>query len=105
MALKKTKTTKAGYDVEYWRVSPSIHVDMVDRTATTVILPYKDAAARLAKRPTIRLSSGDIEGYELVRQVEIGGADFEAAIVTGELRDAMYAQLKKKDFFVGSEDV
>ena len=104
MALKLAKTTDEGFTVEYWRVSPMISVDMVARTAHGQVVGYVNAAARQAgKRPVHAGSS--IEGLMEAERVTLEGATFEAAILTGELRDAMYAALKTTDFFTGSEDV
>lgn len=104
MALKLVKTTDEGFTVEYWRVSPTMTVDMVGRTAHGQVIGYVNAAARQAgKRPVHAGSS--VQGLMEAERVTLEGATFEAAIVTGELRDAMYAALKVHDFFAGSEDV
>lgn len=104
MALKISKVTDEGFTVEYWRVSPVMTVDMVARTGVAQVLVYKDAAARQSgKRPVTIMQP--MEGLDEVRHVQLDGSDFETAIVTGDLRAAMYGKLKAKDFFTGSEDV
>lgn len=103
MALKKAVATAEGFTVEYWRVNPTMSVDMVARTADAALLAYKDAAARAAGNRPLR--SMMIDGMDDVRAIRLAGADFESAIATGDLRAAMYAQLKTKDFFTGAEDV
>lgn len=105
MALRLAKTTEEGFSVEYWRVSPSIHVDMVEGTATATIIAYKDAAARQAGKRPVEVRGPITEDYEQVRSVTISGADFTAAMAGGDFRDQMYAALKTKSFFTGSEDV
>ena len=103
MALAKSKELKNGFSVEYWRVSPTMVVDMVERTASSTLLAYKDKAARDAGKGTVDTHS--IEGFSDVHRVELSGKEFEDAIKTGEMRDAMYSKLKVNDFFSGSTDV
>lgn len=105
MALRLTKTTKEGFSVEYWRVSPSISVNMVDGTATSSVLAYKDVEARQAGKRPVDGNGLIEEGYEQIRSVTISGSDFTAAMVGGDFRDQMYAVLKANAFFAGSEDV
>jgi len=103
MALKKAVVTAEGFTVEYWRVNPSMSIDLVARTVDAGILVYKDAAARQAGHKPIRTMM--VEGMDEVRSVRLAGQDFEDAIATGDFRAAMYTALKAKDFFAGSEDV
>jgi len=101
MALKLSKETDEGISFEYWRINPAMNVDMVDRTATANILIYKDAAARQAsKKPIMHVANSDTP-----RMVTLSGTDFESAVLTGDLRAAMYVLLKTFPFFLGAEDV
>jgi hypothetical protein len=105
MALRLAKTTEEGFSVEYWRVSPSIHVDMVEHAATAQVIAYKDATARQAGKRPVEVHGPVMEGYDEVRSVTISGAEFTAGMSGGDFRDQMYAALKTKPFFTGAEDV
>lgn len=105
MALKLAKTTEEGFTIEYWRVNPNLTVDMVDQTATSTVLAYKDASARQAGKRPVHAHGHDIQGIDTIRVVKIAGTDFTAAMASGDFRPAMYAALKAKDFFSGAEDV
>lgn len=102
MAIKLSKTTEEGFTVEYWRVSPVITVDLEQRTARSRVVAYANAAARTGGKRPIPLDA--ISDSRSVQQVEISGQEFEAALATGDFRDAMYAKLKATSFFVGAED-
>lgn len=104
MALKKVKTTREGFTVEYWRVNPAMSINVLDKSAVGHLLGYKDAAARQAGSDPVS-SAVRLDGVEEVRSVELTGAAFDAAMTAGDFRPAMYAALKAKDFFTGSEDV
>lgn len=103
MALKLTKTTGNGYVVEHWVVSPVITVNFEARAAFGKITAYKDKASKDAGKMPMR-EVDDIEGFDDARRLVLTGQAFEDAIVTGDLRAAMYAELKTKGFFAGSVD-
>ena len=103
MALQIAKETPAGVSVAYWRVNPVMTVDMVNRKAYSSVMVYVSQAARTAGKKEV--DAHEIDGFQDARQIVLEGATFETAIATGELRDAMYTQLKTLDFFSGATDL
>lgn len=102
MALQIDKTTREGFTVSYWRVSPSVTYDVVAKRLTATVMPYVSAAARTADKPPAHFDSRD---FDDARSVTLEGTAAENAIKTGEPRDAVYAHLKTLDFFSGAADV
>jgi hypothetical protein len=103
MALRLVKTTNEGFTVEYWRVDPMVSIDMVGRTASARILTYKDATARQTGKASVRV--GLESELSIPNSVSLSGAALDAALVTGDVRAAMYGVLKTLSAFTGAEDV
>jgi hypothetical protein len=104
MGLKLAKTTAEGFTVEYWCINPMVSVDLAARRVHARLMAYKDKAARDASMQPVQFEDHSDEFTE-VRSIKLEGQDFETAMASGDFRDAMYAQVKAQDFFVGSEDV
>jgi len=101
MALKKAITTREGFQVEYWRVNPQMSIDFENRHAVASILVYKDEAARRAGMSPVHTM---LLNHSFESNVSLSGAELDAALLTGDVRAAMYAQIKTQDFFLTSED-
>ena len=102
MGLQKSKELKSGFAATYWRVTPTVTVDLANHVAYGRLLAYKDKTARDAGKDPVELHDADLDTQT---HVTLDGADFEAAIVTGDLRAAMYTKVKTKDFFQDATDV
>lgn len=101
MALKLSKELPSGATVEYWRVSPSLTVDLVDQTIHAKVMPYVNATARLAGKPPLP----GPDPLEAPDHISMSGVDVITALQTGDPRPALYGVLKALPFFSGAEDV
>lgn len=101
MALLIEKTTREGFTVSYWRINPEVSYDCVNKRLSANVVPYVSTATRLADKPPAQFND---PSFQQVRTVTIEGATAEAAIKTGEPRDALYVQLKTHEFFSGAQD-
>lgn len=104
MALKKAITTEEGFTVEYWVVSDGATINFRTGEARVNVVAYKDAQAKAdGKRPVdVRM---DTEEIREARRLTLSGAKLTAALATGDLRPAFYAEAKTKAFFEDAEDV
>lgn len=101
MALLIEKTSAEGFVVGYWRISPDVQYNVVDRRLTAVILPYVSATSRASDKPVFQYHDRD---FDEARRLTLEGNDAETAIKTGEPRDALYAKAKTLAFFSGATD-
>lgn len=107
MALQIEKATREGYTVSYWRLSPVVSYDVVNQRLTANILPYVNSTMRQNGKPSVNFepSAASMDDFDEVRRVVLEGAAADAAVKTGEPRDALYAAVKTKNFFSGASDV
>lgn len=97
MALNKVVESVYGVSVEYFRVVPVVSVDYSVPVVRAQVFAYASQAARVA-------GAQPFSGNGLSRDVELTGAEAEAAIAAGDMRPAVYAKLKTDSFFEGAVD-
>ena len=104
MALKKSIENNQGISFEYWRVMPHISVNFEEGTAHAHLRVWANQTARQnGKQPLDLADFTDTQPLDAA--LNLSDEDFTAALATGDLRAAIYGQLKELDFFDGAEDV
>lgn len=104
MALSKSVENNQGVAFSYWRVMPYISVDFAEGTARAHLRVWANQTARQnGKQPLDVADFTDTQPLDPA--LNLSGEDFTAALATGDLRAAIYGQLKALDFFAGAEDI
>ena len=108
MAVQLSKGLSSGGTAEYWRISPSMTVDVLTPSVAAAVEVYINSAARLAlKRPVMHHDidrTGSSPDSEAPHHISLTGADATAAIVSGDPRAALYTALKALPYFDGCTD-
>jgi len=107
MALWKIVENSMGVTGNYWRVMPQIIVDFEGGTAKGMLMVWaNDKTRRNGKNP---LHLHDFMTPQMARAVEdalqLSGEEFKEALVTGDLRAALYTKLRALPFFSGAHQV
>jgi hypothetical protein len=107
MALQKSFEDRNGNNYQYWRITPNISVDFAAKTARASLVGYVSAATRTAGKKAMPYQELlPRESHQAAHNaLTLSGADFTAALTTGDLRAALYTKLKALTVFDGAVDV